>query len=171
MTAVRARLFAHELLPVLGLATATAMLAQLSFHAWPVPFTLQAAAVLASGLLLGARRGAAAQVAYLLAGAAGLPVFAESKFGPQWLFGPTGGYLLAFPLVAAIAGWAAARWQGWRLALAVFGANVALLAVGTLWLSVVLGHFAWREGFAPFLTGAVAQTAAALAVGQIYRRR
>ncbi len=170
MTAVRARLLTHEFLPVLGFAAATALVAQLSVHAWPVPITLQTAAVLASGLILGARRGAAAQAAYLLAGAAGLPVFAELKGGAPWLVGPTGGYLLAFPLVAALAGWAASRWQGWRLALATFGANLTLLLLGTLWLSAVLRHAAWGEGFVPFVPGALAQTAAALAVARIGKR-
>ena len=170
MTAVRARLLTHELLPVLAGATATALLAQVSVHLWPVPITLQTAVVLACGLLLGARRGAAAQVTYLLAGAAGLPVFAELKAGAPWLLGPTGGYLLAFPLVAALAGWAGERWQGWRLGLATLAANLVLLLVGTLWLSVVLRHMAWSEGFVPFLPGALAQTAGALAAYKIGKR-
>ena len=164
MALVRARHLALDLVPVaLGVA-ATALLAQVSVPLWPVPATLQTFATLSCGLLLGARRGAAAQGAYLLAGAAGMPVFAELKGGPQWLFGPTGGYLWAFVLVAALAGWAPERWRGWRLGLAILGANALLLVIGTGWLSVVLGRPALAEGLWPFVPGAVAQSAAAWAV-------
>jgi biotin transport system substrate-specific component len=58
-----------------------------------VPFTLQVFAVLASGAILGARRGFLSQVVYLLLGAVGLPVFARMHGGLGALAGPTGGYL------------------------------------------------------------------------------
>src|SRR5690606_40864442 len=61
-----------------------------------VPVSLQTLMVLLSGMLLGPALGAAAQTAYLAAGAAGLPVF-TAGLGVPYLFGPTGGYLLAFP--------------------------------------------------------------------------
>ena len=169
MTLARIRHAALDLVPVALGAAATALLAQVSVHLWPVPVTLQTFAVLSCGLLLGARRGAAAQGAYLLAGAAGMPVFAEMKAGPQWLFGPTGGYLWAFALVAALAGWAAERWRGPRLGFAILGANALLLGIGTAWLSVVLGRPALTEGLWPFLPGALAQSAAAWAASGLRR--
>ena len=93
-------------------AALTAVCAQLSV-ALPlmtrVPFTLQVFAVLTAGAVLGARRGALSQVVYLLLGAVGIPVFARLSGGLQILLGPTGGYLWAFPLAAAVAGWAADR--------------------------------------------------------------
>ena len=70
----------------------------------PVPFTLQVPAVVLSGLLLGPRYGALAQAIYLLVGAVGVPVFAEFKGGLGVLLGPTGGYLLSYPIAAAVAG-------------------------------------------------------------------
>ena len=76
----------------------------------PVPLTLQNFAVLLVGLLLGRRAGFAALVLYLAEGAAGLPVF--SPMGPggiAQLLGPTGGYLMAYPLVAYLAGGIAER--------------------------------------------------------------
>ena len=170
MTLARTRDLSSDLLPVALGAGATALLSQVSVPLWPVPVTLQTFGVLSCGLLLGARRGAAAQTAFLLAGAAGLPVFAEGKAGPQWLFGPTGGYLWTFILVAALAGWAAERWRGWRLGAAILLANVLLLTLGSLWLSVVIGRSAWDVGFAPFLAGALAQSAAAWAVSGLRRR-
>jgi biotin transport system substrate-specific component len=73
----------------------------------PVPFTLQVPAVILSGLLLGSRHGALSQIVYLLLGAAGAPVFAQFSGGFAHLVGPTGGYLLSYPLAAAVAGLAA----------------------------------------------------------------
>ncbi|HEV2086543.1 MAG TPA: biotin transporter BioY, partial [Gemmatimonadales bacterium] len=66
----------------------------------PVPMTLQPLAVLVVGGLLGAAGGVAALVTYLTLGILGLPVFAGGAAGGLHLVGPTGGYLLAFPLAA-----------------------------------------------------------------------
>jgi len=72
----------------------------------PVPLTLQNFGVLVVGLTLGARRGFAALLLYLAEGAMGMPVFNPTgPGGVLQLFGPTGGFLMAYPLVAAIAGW------------------------------------------------------------------
>src|ERR1700758_4562154 len=73
----------------------------------PVPLTLSNFAVLAVGLVLGARRGFAAMVFYLAEGAMGLPVFTPSPLGGgiAQILGPTGGFLLAYPVVAFVAGW------------------------------------------------------------------
>src|SRR5213592_4365721 len=73
----------------------------------PVPFTLQPLAVLLVGGLLGARFGALSLILYLAMGAAGLPVFTPTVplFGIARLLGPTGGYLLAYPVAAWATGW------------------------------------------------------------------
>src|ERR687898_928586 len=70
----------------------------------PVPFTLQVLAVILSGLLLGPRYGALAQAIYVLIGAVGVPVFAQFTGGLGVVLGPTGGYLLSYPIAAAVAG-------------------------------------------------------------------
>ncbi len=69
-----------------------------------VPITLQTFGVLLAGLVLGARRGAAAVALYVLVGLAGVPVLAGGTGGPGVLAGPTVGYLLAFVPAAAVAG-------------------------------------------------------------------
>ena len=72
----------------------------------PVPLTLQNFGVLVVGLTLGPRRGFAALLVYLMEGAMGMPVF--NPAGPGGflqLLGPTGGFLMAYPFVAALAGW------------------------------------------------------------------
>ena len=85
-------------------AILTGIGAQVVVPAVPVPFTLQTFFVLLSGALLGPRKGAAAQMAYLAMGATGLPVFAGLAGGFPFLLGPTGGYLVAFPFAAWITG-------------------------------------------------------------------
>jgi biotin transport system substrate-specific component len=115
----------------------------------PIPLTLQNFGVLAVGLLLGSRRGFAALALYLLEGAAGLPVFSPSLVlgaGVARLLGPTGGFLLAYPLVAFVAGYiyehrsekrsGKRRRFGWAAASAV-AAELVLFASGLGWLAVL----------------------------------
>jgi biotin transport system substrate-specific component len=78
----------------------------------PVPLTLQPMVVLLGGAALGPRLGMTSQLLYLLAGIAGLPVFAASPTlpqGPFRLLGPTGGYLMSYPLAAWLTGSLASR--------------------------------------------------------------
>lgn len=95
---------------VLGIALAVGALvlaAQFAFPipGTPIPLSLQPMVVVLAGLLLGPVDAAAAMVVYLMAGAAGLPVFAPMGApGILRLLGPTGGYLLAYPVAAAVAG-------------------------------------------------------------------
>ncbi len=122
----------------------------------PVPMTLQPLAVLVVGALLGPKRGMAALVLYLLVGAMGAPVFAPvGPPGAARLMGPTGGYLLAFPVAAAIAGWGAARPGLLRLVAGLALAMVAIHVGGVAWLALMHGEVtrAFEVGFVPFLTG------------------
>jgi len=107
----------------------------------PVPFTLQPMVVLLGGAALGARLGMSSQILYLALGIAGLPVFAASPILPQGfarLLGPTGGYLMSYPLAAFITGYLAQRGFDRRYLTSVL-AMVAGLAVifscGVLWLA------------------------------------
>src|SRR6202789_3468836 len=93
---------------VLAGSALVAICAHLAVPLWftPVPVTLQPFAVLLLGLLLGPRTAFAATVAYLAEGAAGLPVFTPHGLGGiAQLLGPTGGYLLSYPLVAPMVSW------------------------------------------------------------------
>src|SRR5215472_9413060 len=110
----------------------------------PVPLTLQNAGVLLVGLLLGPRRGFAALALYLAEGAAGLPVFNPHGLGgTAQLFGPTGGFLMAYPFVAGLAGFFfnRARKTFARAAAAGIAAEVLLFAIGLSWLAVWAGSF------------------------------
>lgn len=122
----------------------------------PIPFTLQPLAVLVVGGVLGARRGAAALALYLAMGLVGLPVFAAGGSGIARLMGPTGGYLLAFPVAAAVAGSVAGARPGLVRALFACAAGMVVIHVGgTAQLAALGGDAgaAYRLGFVPFLTG------------------
>lgn len=131
----------------------------------PVPITLQTFFVLTAGIYLGPRDAAASQLGYLALGAAGLPVFAGGA-GFAHLLGATGGYLLSFPIAAALVG--ATLHPGVRLgrALAVFvAAQVVIFGLGTAWLAAFLGigfDRALALGVLPFLPGGAVKVAAAL---------
>ena len=116
----------------------------------PVPLTVQNLGVLLVGLLLGSRRGFSALALYLAEGAMGMPVF--SPLGPggiAQLLGPTGGFLLAYPLVAWVAGYVMEHGRK-NFARAVMGGllgEVVLFTEGLAWLAVlthsVMQAFRW----------------------------
>ena len=137
----------------------------------PVPFTLQPLAVLAVGGLLGAADGAGALVLYLALGALGLPVFAGGGSGILRLVGPTGGYLLAFPVAAAVAGALAAPGGSggatlWRVLAGCVLGMIVIHAGGVAQLALLGGDptQAFRYGFVPFFTGDLLKIGLAAAV-------
>lgn len=85
-------------------AALTAAFAQVSVAFGPVPFTLQTAGVFLAGLLLGPFWGGLSLVLYLLVGIAGAPVFSGGAAGFGQITGPTGGFLVSFPVAAAVIG-------------------------------------------------------------------
>ncbi len=128
----------------------------------PVPLTLQPMVVLLGGAVLGARLGMAAQILYLVAGIAGLPVFAASPVLPQGvlrLLGPTGGYLMSYPIAAFIAGWLAERGLDRRYLtslVAMACGLVVIFSAGVIWLAFFARPFvglaaAARTGLYPFV--------------------
>ena len=128
---------------VLFVTVLTAVAAQVSFPLpfTPVPFTLQPMIVLVGGAALGARLGFTSQALYLLAGIAGLPVFAASGTLPQGflrLLGPTGGFLIAYPFAAFVAGYLAERGFDRRYLTSVVAMAAGLglvFACGVTWLA------------------------------------
>ncbi len=128
----------------------------------PVPFTLQPLAVLGVGLALGPWEGALALALYLIEGALGAPVFSPTgPGGTMQLFGPTGGFLLAYPAVAFLSGGLTTRWQihlphFTAALLACTVATVLLFTFGALWLGHE-AHLGWHRvllaAVLPFLPG------------------
>lgn len=118
-----------------------AVCAHVSVPLWftPVPLSLQPFGVLVLALLLSPRLAAATLCAYLVEGAAGLPVFAPSPLtGAAHLLGPTGGYLMAYPLAAVLASYVWRRMgKGFASGLlSAAAADVLILICGALWLAV-----------------------------------
>lgn len=144
----------------------------------PVPLTLQNFGVIAVGLLLGSRRGFAALSLYLVEGACGLPVFSLGG-GIAYLLGPTGGFLLAYPLAAFVAGWIYEHYSqhsshrfGWA-ALSALAAELVLFAGGLSWLAVLTHSvsLAIRYGLYWFIFAEVIKVLLAASVAARWQQR
>ena len=166
MTAGAAARFrvAEQLGAALFVTVLTAVAAQISVPLpfTPVPLTFQPMVVLVGAAVLGSRLGMASQVLYLALGIAGLPLFAASPALPQGaarLLGPTGGYLMSFPLAAFVAGFLAERGFDRRYPTALLAMLCGLAVVfagGLLWLMIasrppVGVSAALAAGFLPFI--------------------
>lgn len=145
--------------------------AQFAIHIGPIPITGQTFAVLLTGALLGSRLGAAAVIAYLIEGAIGLPFFAPGGApGILRFFGPTGGYLVAFPAAAFVTG--AFAEHGWdknypQAVAAMAIGSVIIFLGGWAWYSVVMNTApvaAFQIAVLPYLAGDVIKIALAAAV-------
>ena len=169
----RARALALDGALVVAGATFVAALAQVEVPLWPVPITGQTLAVVVVGAALGARRGAAALVTYLLAGLAGLPVFAGFTGTIAAVAKPSFGFVLGFIVAAFVAGWFAERaWD--RKPLLAFVGFVAASAIpfvfGIPYMAFILnvvggGSFGISEilafGLWPFVVGGLIKAAIA----------
>ena len=120
-------------------AILTAISAQIAIPTKPVPFTLQTMLVLLSGAFLGSRNGAYSQMLYLFLGVIGLPVFAQvpdAPLGFARIIGPTGGYLIAFPVAAFLVGYFIEKKNNYfMVVLSMFLAEVVIISSGVLHLS------------------------------------
>ncbi|WP_454848472.1 biotin transporter BioY [Rhizobium binxianense] len=154
---------------VLAGALVLALASQIAVPMVPVPITMQTFAITMIGALYGWRLGALAVLAWLGEAAIGFPVLANGSGGLAPFAGPTAGYLVSFPVIAALVGWLAARgWTGDNIVrsfLAHLAANMLCLALGGLYLASLLGaEKGWLLGVAPFILGAVLKSALAAAV-------
>lgn len=145
----------------------------------PVPITLQTFAVILIGMVLGPVAGFSTMVLYLAEGAAGLPVFSpQGPGGLAHLLGPNAGFLFAYPLAAAAAGWivrslprAISRFSG--AITAGIGSSIITFAVGAGWLAHLLhlGNTAvWSLAVAPFLAGEAIKVTAAAGIFSAFQR-
>ena len=141
----------------------------------PVPITLQTLFVLLAGLALGGTLGGASSLCYLAIGSLGLPIFAGAAGGLSQVAGPTGGYLIAFPIASWVVGRAAGREAGWLMAsLAVLLGTLVIYVLGAGNLAVILNcgpGKAFQLGVLPFVVGDALKAALALGIYQGYRTR
>ena len=126
---------------VLAGVAALAIAAKIRIPMWPVPGTLQSMVILLIGSSYGLRLGVTTVFAYLVLGAIGFNIFADTSAevnGLAYMTGPTGGYLVGF-LVAASTMGALAR-KGWdrtwqKMAISMFVGTAIIYAFGLLWMS------------------------------------
>ena len=142
-------------LSVIGIFTAvTVVLAQIAIPLpfTPIPFSFGLVAVYITGILLKPKHAVFTQVCYLLLGAVGMPVYGNFRGGVGALFGPTGGYLMAYPFMAVIVSMAlnsplSRQSEYLQRKFVVFLmagismciAHMVLYSCGTLWFSTTTG--------------------------------
>jgi biotin transport system substrate-specific component len=162
---------------IVGFAAAGAAASQIAIPLpfTPVPITLQPMLVVLAGLMLGPAAGAASMALYLAAGAAGLPVFTPlGAPGIARFFGPTGGYLLAYPAAACVAGMLAVRMPSFRGRWLAAVAGMAAIYLGGIAQLTVLNQSVTRAivlGVTPFAALDVLKAAVAAAISGSRRSR
>jgi biotin transport system substrate-specific component len=141
-----------------------------------VPITFATLVICLSALLLGMKAGTLSCAIYLLIGLTGVPVFSGFTGGLGKIGGPTGGYLMAFLLLAAICGFAAERWPGRRVPylIGMIIGMAVTYAIGTVWLAWQLGITfvaALPLGVIPFLPGDAFKMVVVIVLGFQLRER
>lgn len=172
----RAQAFAVDAALVATGVAFVALLAKVSFFIGPIPITGQTLGVIVVGAALGARRGAAAMTTYLLAGLAGLPVFAGAVAGPAYALVPSFGFVLGFIPAAFVAGWFAERaWdrKPWLAFVGFVAASIIPFLVGVPYMALILSTVLGQEvslagvldaGVWPFIVPGLLKAAAAAIV-------
>jgi biotin transport system substrate-specific component len=169
---------------IVSFALFTAIGAQIEIPHQPVPYTFQTFAVILAGGLLGSRKGFLSMLLYLGLGLAGLPVFAGGGLGLAKLIGPTGGYLLSFPVAAFLIGSLVASQPNdvakrsvlsylWTLGAMTVGLLV-VFTFGTIQLHLVYLHnwtLAFQSGFLIFSPWDILKLVAATAICRELRKR
>ena len=160
------RLVTQAVLAVAG-SLLLAVSSKISVPFWPVPMTMQTLALFVIAAAYGRNLATATMLLYLAEGAIGLPVFAKGG-GLAYLAGPTAGYLLAYPIAAAIVGWAADRGldrNPFRLFGAMLVGEVVILGLGAAWLGYLFGvEKALAGGVGPFVVVDIVKIALASAL-------
>jgi biotin transport system substrate-specific component len=138
---------------------------------WPVPVTLHTMAVMAFAVAFGPRIAASIVLAYLAAGAAGLPVFSgspERGIGLAYMVGPTGGYLVGYLIASCIVGMLAAGKGTLGRVGAMLAGMVPIYAIGAAWLAVyVPAGQILAVGVMPFLLGDLVKIGVVAAAGMV----
>jgi len=137
----------------------------------PVPIVLTDFFVMLTGLFLGLKYGLISTTLFLALGALGLPVFAGGNAGLAVFFGPTGGFLFGYPLMAASIGFITSKMKPTIIAhlFALIVGNILLYSLGVPWLKFQMGmswSAALAAGLTPFIIGAVIKITVACALGR-----
>ena len=163
---------------MIGLFTAVmAVMAQIAIPTpVGVPITLQTFAIILAGIILGSKNGAVASIIYILIGAIGLPVFSNFTGGWQYIIGPTGGFILSFPLMAFIVGFAYEhknKWHALYFLGIIFGSAINFTCGVVTFCALTKSELI--SGFAicalPFIPGEIIKIFLASVLGTKIRKR
>jgi len=147
---------ARDIVLVLSFSIVTAICAKLKVEVGVIPITMQTFVVLLSGALLGSKRGALSQIAYLIFGLAGLPWFARGG-GMGYILSPTFGYIIGFIFAAFLVGWLCERGFDRKIQTAILAmviGGILLYLPGLLWLANLVGFGKVLSiGLYPFILG------------------
>ena len=170
------KLTTRDLCMIAIMAAVTAVMAQISIPMpLGVPMTMQTFAVTLAAILLGAKRSSISMCIYLLLGAVGLPVFANFNGGFQNIIGPTGGFLISFPLMAFLIGLAMNyRKNKWIFVTLITAGTVVNYIIGVAMFCIITGSSLMTGISAcvlPFIPTAIIKAVLATALGLELRKR
>lgn len=164
------RISTQDICSIATMTAITAVLAQISIPMpFGVPMTMQTFAVTFAGIVLGAKRGAISMLIYVLLGALGVPVLSGFCGGFQYLVGPTGGFLISFPIMAYLIGVGTKlrKQKGMFLLFLILG-TVVNYTVGVLMFCIIMKASVWTGITAcvlPFIPTAIIKAAVASILG------
>ena len=139
-----------------------------------VPMTMQTFAITLAGVVLGSKAGAVSSLIYLLLGAVGVPVFSNFTGGAQMLVGPTGGFLISFPIMAFVSGLAVEQNKKWKFVVLLIVAAVLNYVVGVvMFMALMKTNFAaaMMACVVPFIPTAIVKLIVGGMAGIMIRRR
>ncbi|KMT21529.1 biotin transporter BioY [Clostridium cylindrosporum] len=139
----------------------------------PIPFTLQLFSVFISAIILGPKLGSISQVTYVLVGTVGFPVFAQFSGGINKVLGPTGGYIISFPIAAFIVGYLALKPNIFINALGIILGLICIYGIGTVQLSLITNmsfNKALLAGVIPFVPFDLVKIFLSLVIGMQIRK-
>ncbi len=126
-----------NLIQISMMSALIAVISQLSIPMpYGVPMTLQSLIIPLVGVMLGAKNGTISTIIYIFLGLVGLPVFANFGSGLTAILGPTGGFILTFPIMAYFAGISYDKSKIFFMLMLLFSAFINY-AVGTFYFSIV----------------------------------
>ncbi|MDR3281287.1 MAG: biotin transporter BioY [Synergistaceae bacterium] len=153
----------------IGLFTAlTVVMAQISIPMpLGVPMTMQTFAISLAGVMLGAKKGFLSTLIYVMLGIIGIPVFASFTGGLGIVLGPTGGFIISFPLMAWLIGFGSDKGK-WPLVAGIAAGTVVNYIVGMIFFTAVTGKgldIAFTACVLPFIPTSIVKAVAAGVVG------
>lgn len=171
----KSKLSVQDICMIAFMTAVTAVMAQISIPMpFGVPMTMQTFAITLAGVILGSKKGGLSILIYVLIGLVGIPVFANFSGGIQCLAGPTGGFLISFPIMAFLIGLGADSRNKWIFLLFVTLGTLANYVIGLVFFCLVM-QSSLAAGLAacviPFLPTAVIKAVTASILGiQIQKR-